>query len=259
MTDDWHASGGRAARRAVPRAVLRPRHAASDVAALPTSASPDTAAAPFTSRHPASGILPGAGCRRFVRGSRAPMPRPLARPLTRAAVRGATRGALRAAALTVLHGAPVRCAVRGRMADRGDREYGRLRDRSPASRPRDYAALAIGAKRAMRAATLRDCGRRCVYCAVALSFDTVTLDHVYPRAHGGPNVAGNVVAACGPCNRLKADLLPSEFFIRHPWAGLNFMRYARTVHRALKRGARRAVSLAYAAPEDVGVRELRAA
>ncbi|HEY0780644.1 MAG TPA: hypothetical protein VGD56_21990, partial [Gemmatirosa sp.] len=54
------------------------------------------------------------------------------------------------------------------------------------------------------------------------------------------------VAACGPCNRLKADLLPSEFFLRHPWAGLNFMRYARTVHRALKRGARRAVSLACA-------------
>lgn len=111
----------------------------------------------------------------------------------------------------------------------------------------------------MRAATLRDCGRRCVYCAVSLSFDTVTLDHVYPRAHGGPNIAGNVVAACGPCNRLKADLLPSEFFLRHPWAGLNFMRYAHTVHRALKRGARRAVSLAYATAEDGDARELRAA
>ena len=32
----------------------------------------------------------------------------------------------------------------------------------------------------------------------------------------------------------------------HPWAGANFMRYARAVHRALKRAARRAVSLAYA-------------
>jgi hypothetical protein len=41
-------------------------------------------------------------------------------------------------------------------------------------------------------------------------------------------------------------MLPAEFFARYPWAGANFMRYARAVHRTLKRGARRAVSLAYA-------------
>jgi hypothetical protein len=34
--------------------------------------------------------------------------------------------------------------------------------------------------------------------------------------------------------------------MRHPWAGHNFILYARAVHRALKRSARRAVSLAYA-------------
>ncbi|HEY0776486.1 MAG TPA: HNH endonuclease signature motif containing protein, partial [Gemmatirosa sp.] len=156
------------------------------------------------------------------------------RPLTRSTARAATTRALRAAALTVLTGGAARAWGGRRTSERG----GRARDRAPASRPRDFGALEIGAKRAMRAATLRDCGRRCVYCADALTFDTVTLDHVYPRAHGGPNIAGNVVAACGPCNRLKADLLPTEFFLRHPWAGLNFMRYARTVHRALKRGAR---------------------
>ncbi len=105
----------------------------------------------------------------------------------------------------------------------------------------------LGAKRAMKAAALRDCGRRCVYCATALCHESATLDHVYPRAKGGPNVAGNVVASCARCNRLKADLLPHEFFLRHPWAGLNFVRHARTVHRALKRSARRAVSLAMAA------------
>jgi 5-methylcytosine-specific restriction endonuclease McrA len=112
-------------------------------------------------------------------------------------------------------------------------------------RPREMAALF--AKRALKAAALRDCGRRCVYCAVALCDESATLDHVYPRAKGGPHVAGNVVAACAPCNRMKADMLPHEFFTRYPWAGQNFMRYARAVHRALKRGARRAVSLAYAA------------
>ncbi len=41
-------------------------------------------------------------------------------------------------------------------------------------------------------------------------------------------------------------MLPFDFFASHPWAGENFVRYARAVHRALKRGARRAVSLAFA-------------
>lgn len=101
-------------------------------------------------------------------------------------------------------------------------------------------------KRAIKRATMRDCGRRCVYCAAALTFETATLDHVYPLAHGGEHCHGNVVLACTRCNRLKSDLLPAEFFILHPWAGSNFVRYARAVHRALKRAARRAVSLAYA-------------
>ena len=94
---------------------------------------------------------------------------------------------------------------------------------------------------------MRDCGRRCVYCATPLALDTATLDHVHPRARGGTANPGNLVTACRRCNQLKGDLLPTEFFLRHPWAGENFMRYARAVHRALKRHARRAVSLAYAA------------
>jgi hypothetical protein len=93
---------------------------------------------------------------------------------------------------------------------------------------------------------MRDCGRRCVYCAVRLEFDFATLDHVHPLAHGGTHVPGNLVLACARCNRLKGDLLPTEFFARFPWAGMNFIHYARAVHRALKRCARRAVSLAYA-------------
>ncbi|GAC1477184.1 MAG: hypothetical protein NVS1B4_19430 [Gemmatimonadaceae bacterium] len=93
---------------------------------------------------------------------------------------------------------------------------------------------------------MRDCGRRCVYCAAQLESDAATLDHVHPRARGGANAPGNLVAACPRCNRLKGDLLPQEFFVRYPWAGANFIRYARAVHRALKRAARRAVSLAYA-------------
>ena len=101
-------------------------------------------------------------------------------------------------------------------------------------------------KRAIKRATMRDCGRRCVYCATALDFETATLDHVYPLSHGGVHHPGNVVLACVRCNQLKSDSLPYDFFAQYPWAGANFMRYARTVHRALKRAARRAVSLAYA-------------
>ena len=105
----------------------------------------------------------------------------------------------------------------------------------------------IGVKRALKHAAMRDCSRRCVYCAVPLALDVATLDHVYPVSQGGPHTAGNVVTACAPCNRLKGDMLPHEFFGRYPWAGANFVRYARAVHRALKRNARRAVSLAFAA------------
>lgn len=114
--------------------------------------------------------------------------------------------------------------------------------------PQEITAMSV--KRALKAAALRDCCRRCVYCATTLVPETATLDHVHPRAHGGMNQPGNLVAACGPCNRLKGDMLPHEFFLRHPWAGLNFVRYARAVHRTHKRVARRAVSLAGAAGRD---------
>jgi 5-methylcytosine-specific restriction endonuclease McrA len=114
-------------------------------------------------------------------------------------------------------------------------------------RRRSRTVFARDFKRALKRATMRDCGRRCVYCARPLDPSVATLDHVYPVARGGAHVPGNLVAACAPCNRLKGDMLPHEFFARHPWAGANFVRYARAVHRALKRGARRAVSLALAA------------
>ncbi|WP_411280078.1 HNH endonuclease [Gemmatimonas sp.] len=107
-------------------------------------------------------------------------------------------------------------------------------------------AAHVAAKQARRRTALRECGQRCVYCAVRLDHRSATLDHVVPLARGGAHDPGNLVTACGPCNRLKCDMLPFDFFERHPWAGSNFVRYARSVHRALKRGARRAVSLAFA-------------
>jgi 5-methylcytosine-specific restriction endonuclease McrA len=99
----------------------------------------------------------------------------------------------------------------------------------------------------MKRAMMRDCCRRCVYCGATLDLEFATIDHVYPLAKGGSTTPGNLVVACGPCNRLKGDMLPHEFFLRYPLAGQNFLAYARVVHRALKRGAKRAVSLAMAA------------
>lgn len=136
---------------------------------------------------------------------------------------------------------------------------GRRRRPVSRSRPEPSARAAVGAssfraqvakKQALRKSALRDCSQRCVYCATQLDQRSATLDHVVPLARGGPHDAGNLVSACGPCNRLKGNLLPFEFFARHPWAGANFVRYARNVTRALKRGARRAVSLAYARCDD---------
>ena len=127
------------------------------------------------------------------------------------------------------------------------RHYHRiLRSRTPSHPRRPRRLPASHHKHAIKRATMRDCGRRCVYCAEPLEFANATLDHVYPLAHGGAHTLGNLVAACPSCNRLKGELLPVEFFMRHPWAGHNFIMYARAVHRALKRCARRAVSLAYA-------------
>ena len=111
---------------------------------------------------------------------------------------------------------------------------------------RHHRVLAEHRKRHVKRATFRDCARRCVYCGTPLGLEIATLAHVHPLAHGGTHAPGNLVAACHHCNQLKGAMLPAEFFARYPWAGANFMRYARAVHRTLKRGARRAVSLAFA-------------
>jgi len=42
----------------------------------------------------------------------------------------------------------------------------------------------------------------CAYCGVLLTRNTVTRDHVIPRAAGGQG-GENLVPSCGPCNRAK--------------------------------------------------------
>ncbi|HCT58152.1 MAG TPA: HNH endonuclease [Gemmatimonas aurantiaca] len=139
-----------------------------------------------------------------------------------------------------------------RKAVQGPRRSARRSLTNRAARsPRGHGHFSpLDLKHALRREALRDCGHRCAYCATPLRLETATLDHVMPRSLGGANESGNLVAACALCNRLKGDQLPFEFFTRHPWAGENFVRQARTVHRALKRGARRAISLAFARTQD---------
>lgn len=56
-----------------------------------------------------------------------------------------------------------------------------------------------------RAVFARD-GGRCVYCGGTAT----SVDHVMPRSRGGRHVWENVVAACGRCNRTKADRTPAD-------------------------------------------------
>jgi 5-methylcytosine-specific restriction endonuclease McrA len=56
-----------------------------------------------------------------------------------------------------------------------------------------------------RALFARD-GGRCAYCGAAAT----SVDHVIPRSRGGRHEWENVVAACGRCNRVKADRMVAE-------------------------------------------------
>lgn len=47
----------------------------------------------------------------------------------------------------------------------------------------------------------------CQYCGAN---DQLTIDHVLPRSQGGKTEWLNVVAACAPCNRKKANRLPAQ-------------------------------------------------
>jgi 5-methylcytosine-specific restriction endonuclease McrA len=50
----------------------------------------------------------------------------------------------------------------------------------------------------------------CMYCGEVFHPSKLTLDHIIPRAQGGKDTWSNLVAACGDCNRRKADRTPEE-------------------------------------------------
>ena len=48
----------------------------------------------------------------------------------------------------------------------------------------------------------------CQYCGAQPGWEAITVDHVVPRAQGGPTSWTNCVAACVRCNAQKADRTP---------------------------------------------------
>lgn len=57
-------------------------------------------------------------------------------------------------------------------------------------------------------------GNRCVYCG---STDNLTLDHVTPKAHGGIDVASNLVCCCLRCNGEKSDSHWAQWYASQPF------------------------------------------
>ncbi len=54
----------------------------------------------------------------------------------------------------------------------------------------------------------------CQYCGDQPGFARITIDHVIPRAQGGPSNWTNCVAACLRCNARKADRTPEQAGMR---------------------------------------------
>lgn len=54
---------------------------------------------------------------------------------------------------------------------------------------------------------------KCVYCDRAAN----TVDHIIPRAKGGPSTWENLAACCQPCNNKKGDKTLKEAGLRLQW------------------------------------------
>ena len=68
----------------------------------------------------------------------------------------------------------------------------------------------------LRAAVFQRDGRKCVYCGKGGKRTKMTLDHVVPRANGGPDRYDNLVVACEACNLKKGNQSLEQFLKRRP-------------------------------------------
>lgn len=81
---------------------------------------------------------------------------------------------------------------------------------------------------------------RCVYCALVLPPEKLTLDHVQPKMRGGDDSPGNLVTACGPCNTRKGSRAAWSFLADLPVERENFLRYGAAVWPRLRRAVEEA-------------------
>ena len=54
----------------------------------------------------------------------------------------------------------------------------------------------------------------CHYCKKRFPPSALTMDHIVPVSRGGTSTRGNVVPACGNCNKTKRHLTPAEQALR---------------------------------------------
>jgi 5-methylcytosine-specific restriction endonuclease McrA len=54
----------------------------------------------------------------------------------------------------------------------------------------------------------------CQFCGAKQSIGELTYDHVVPRSQGGKTTWTNIVTACEPCNRKKANRTPEQANMR---------------------------------------------
>jgi 5-methylcytosine-specific restriction endonuclease McrA len=74
-------------------------------------------------------------------------------------------------------------------------------------------------KRSRKIAVWERDGFECRYCGRPVALPEpetpaclwATVDHAIPRSKGGSNRIGNLVTACAPCNKRKADKSAAEF------------------------------------------------
>lgn len=55
---------------------------------------------------------------------------------------------------------------------------------------------------------------RCFYCNEDIDRDNFHVDHIVPKAAGGPDHLSNYVPACARCNSSKSDKPFAEFFLK---------------------------------------------
>ena len=52
---------------------------------------------------------------------------------------------------------------------------------------------------------------RCCYCKKAVIEEDMTMDHMYPKAFGGPTITNNMLPSCKKCNNEKGNLNTSQY------------------------------------------------